>query len=441
MEFLQKIAFAQGILGFRCRQSWLCSAFGCPFFKCAYGAELMRNSLHFAACLLGFTCLAQGATVPRFFGASPGSLERAKARLAAGDKEVTAAVKRLVKDADKTLSEVPPSVMDKTKTPPSGNKHDYISLAPYFWPDPSKRNGLPYVRKDGKVNPESKDPAINDSTRVMMMGKCVETLALAYYFTGKQDYAAHAAKFVRTWFLDPQTRMTPHLNFGQAVLGKNEGRGEGILEGRNIAIAADAVGLLAGSEAWKSSDQAELDKWLGSYLRWLLTSPIGHAERGAKNNHGSWFDAQVARLALCLGHPEETAKFAKDAMRDRVAVQIGKDGREPLELARTASFSYSWFNMEALSELATMGQYVGVDLWHFSNAKTGGLSAAYRYMLPYVDVPPTDWPHEQIKEKKEKDFLHLLHEAALALDAPELEAVASKYDDHASARYRLLFLK
>ncbi len=387
------------------------------------------------------TCLAHAETKPRFFGAKQGSLEKAKAKIAAGDKDFVAALKRLVKDADKALQETPPSVTEKSKLPPSRDKHDYISLAPYFWPDPTKRNGLPYIRKDGKVNPDSKDPDLNDAPRVAAMGKAIETLALAYYFTGKAEYAAHAAKFARTWFLDPETKMNPHLKFGQAVMGKNDGRGEGILEGRNIGIAVDALGLLAGSEAWKASDQAELDKWLTSYLRWLMTSPTGKDEHSSKNNHGSWFDAQTARLAMCLNRPDMATKIIKDVMRERIPVQIEKDGKQPMELARTASFSYCWFNIEALTELATIGEYVGVDLWKYSASNGRGLKRAIDFMLPYVDVPASEWPYEQIKEKKESGYLQILREAALAYDDEKIEAIVAKYEDARTSRFQLLFVK
>lgn len=65
----------------------------------------------------------------------------------------------------------------------------------------------------------------------------METLALAYHFTGNEAYAAHAAKCLRVRFLDPATRMNPHLNFAQAVPGKNTGRAAGVLEGRNLVNA------------------------------------------------------------------------------------------------------------------------------------------------------------------------------------------------------------
>ncbi|MEI9974387.1 MAG: alginate lyase family protein [Ignavibacteriota bacterium] len=40
----------------------------------------------------------------------------------------------------------PYSVVQKSRVPPSGDKHDYLSQAPYWWPDPAKPDGLPYIR-------------------------------------------------------------------------------------------------------------------------------------------------------------------------------------------------------------------------------------------------------------------------------------------------------
>jgi len=387
--------------------------------------------------------LASAQSGPRFFAARPGSLVEAKKRIAAGDKDLEPAYKKLIKDADKALQETPPSVMEKTKLPPSRDKHDYISLAPYFWPDPSKRDGLPYIRKDGKTNPDSKLPEQNDVPRLSLMAKSVESLALAYYFTGKPEYAAHAAKFIRTWFLDAATHMNPNFKFAQAVLGENDGRAEGILEARHIAIAADALGLLVGSEAWKPADQQALDKWLTTFVHWLMTSPTGREEHNAKNNHGTWADVTTVRIALCLNRPDIAAKLLKAAQRERIGVQIEKDGSQPLELARTASFSYCWFNIEALSELANLGDHAGVNLWAYTGTGTGGrgLRRAVEYMLPYVDVPAKDWPHEQIKEKKEQDYLPLLRMAALAYSSSEMEGIIEKHANWQTQRFQLLFVK
>lgn len=57
-------------------------------------------------------------------------------------------------EADKLLDSQALSVMMKEKTPASGDKHDYMSQARYYWPDPTKPNGLPYINRDGVSNPE-----------------------------------------------------------------------------------------------------------------------------------------------------------------------------------------------------------------------------------------------------------------------------------------------
>src|ERR1044072_5271844 len=61
---------------------------------------------------------------------------------------------KLERDARKALVSGPFSITSKATTPPSGDKHDYMSQAPYFWPDPQRPNGLPYIRRDGDRNPE-----------------------------------------------------------------------------------------------------------------------------------------------------------------------------------------------------------------------------------------------------------------------------------------------
>lgn len=384
---------------------------------------------------------AGAAESPRFFSAKPGSLVKAHERLAAGDKDLAKALRNLVGDADDALKEKPPTVTAKSKLPPSGDKHDYVSLAPYFWPDPKKKGGLPYIRHDGKVNPESRDERANDGPRIKLMGGTIETLALAYHFTGKEAYAAHAAKFARAWFLDPATRMNPNFKFAQAVLGKNDGRGTGILEARHIADAVDALGLLAGSASWTNPDQRALDTWLNTFLDWMLTSEAGHDERDARNNHGTFFAAQSARLALCVDR-REVARQIIEGGKARIGWQIERDGRQPLELERTTSFSYSRFNLEALCELATLGEHAGVDLWHFQTADGRSIRHGLDFMLPYVDQPAKKWPYQQIKEKHDQsDFLPLLRQAALAYDAPAYEAIIAKYSDARSKRFQLLFIK
>ena len=399
----------------------------------------MKNKILFTLLLVAVGTFARaGELSPRYFGASPGALEKVKAQLAANDPSLQRALKNLVADADEALSAKPPSVVDKSQIPPSGDKHDYMSVAPYYWPDPAKSNGLPYIRHDGKVNPESRVDGY-DHGRMSEMGNTVETLALAYYFTGNETYAAQAAKFLRAWFLDPVTRMNPNLEFAQAVMGENTGRGTGILEGRHVAVAADAAELLAGSPAWTEQDKTEFKAWQEKYLDWLLTSKNGRAESNSKNNHGTWYDVQTMELALVLGKMDVAKQIAETAKQKRIGVQIEADGKQPLELARTAALSYSHFNLEALSTLATLSEYVGVDLWHYKlqNGKFG-MATALDFLLPYAIDPAKEWTYQQIKNFNRVEFTPLLRMAAVAYHEPKYEKLLSSFPDVAGKRFQLL---
>ena len=375
--------------------------------------------------------------VPRYFGVRVGALAEAKARLAGGDPLLQPALKNLVEQADKALQTPPPSVMEKTRTPPSGDKHDYLSLAPYWWPDPSSTNGLPYIRHDGKVNPESREDAV-DLNRNRLMGSTVQTLALAYYFTGKEVYAEHAARCLRTWFLEPATRMNPNLNYAQGVPGVNTGRGTGIIEGLNIAEAADAAGLLAGSSAWMLKDDDALTAWLRTYLDWLLTSKNGLDEAGARNNHGTLYDVQATRLALITGRTDVARQIVEAARQKRIAVQIEPDGRQPLELERTAAFSYSHLNLGGLFMLATLGEHVGVNLWHYQLPDGRGLARALEFLLPYLVDTQKNWPYQQIKDFNRADFAPLLRQAALAYNEPKYEKILESFPQVSPQRLQLL---
>src|SRR4051812_10583275 len=196
----------------------------------------------------------------------PEALAYTKAHLK--EAAVQPAFKALIKAADEAAAATPVAVTDKkTLLPPSNDPHDYFSLSPYWWPDPSKSDGLPYIRRDGVTNPESKRDL--DQPRVAQMGGNVSTLALAWYFTGDERYARRAGQQLRAWFIDPATRMTPHLRFSQLVRGNPEERGSGIIDTRWFIEAVDASELLEGAPGWSGADQQALRRWMADYLGWL----------------------------------------------------------------------------------------------------------------------------------------------------------------------------
>lgn len=375
--------------------------------------------------LAGVVCIMAGCghrkeTPARVFGMSGRSLEQSRQAIGRGDARFVTAQASLREQAKRGLEVRPVSVMDKSATPPSGDKHDFRSLAPYWWPDPSKAGGLPYIRRDGEINPESRGKG-SDRPAIETMSANVTTLALAWYFTGHEPYARHAAMMLRVWFLNPETRMNPHLKYGQGIPGMVDGRGIGIIDTQSLPQVLDAAGLLGSYEGWNTQDQEGMRAWAAAYLEWLRNSELGKKESKEQNNHGTWYDVQVASLALFVERREVARAVIEAAKERRIARQVMPDGSQPLELARTRSLDYSIFNLRAMVALAEMGERVGVDLWGYQTPEGAGLRAALDFLAPYAD-PAKKWPHEQIIEAApfvRRDMPYLLRRAAIAYHAPQ----------------------
>jgi hypothetical protein len=350
------------------------------------------------------------------------ALALAKQQVEAGDPRITPAYEELLRDARRALREPLLTVTARTvMVAPSGDKHDYLSLSPYWWPDTTKPNGLPYIRRDGVTNPESKTDL--DQPRVAKLGQVMQALGLAYYLTGDEAYAARATMQLRSWFLDSATRMNPHLRFAQLVRGDPRERGSGIIDTRWFMEVVDAVGLIQGSKSWTPDDQQALRDWFRQYLTWLRTSPNGAHEFKAVNNHGSWFAAQTAAYALFVGDTAAAGEII-EGIKPRIGSQIQPDGQQPIELERTMSMHYSSFNAEALSRLAEMGRHVGIDLWHYEAPSGASLKRAIDHIVPHIGSTST-WPGRQIREVEiETLLIHLRRAATIYGDAKYEAALA-----------------
>jgi|GEM_PF-417602 len=321
--------------------------------------------------------------LPRTILARPELLRETGHLIREGNVHILPAYRALIRSADSALRIGPFTVMQKSTVPPSGDKHDYLSLAPYWWPDSTKPNGLPYIQRDGQMNPQTRID--HDGLRFGAMTNAVEALALAYWFTGDERYPARAALLVRTWFIDPATRMNPNLRFAQAIPGVTEGRGIGILDLRAFPRLLDALRLMDASSSWTRNDADAFNSWCRTYLSWLLESSNGKEERGQRNNHGTLYDMQAASIALFLGDSTIARELLISSARQRVDSQIASNGSQPLELERTRPIHYSLFNLDAFTQLAEMGRHVGFDLWHYPGAK-GDVIKALRFVALYADT-------------------------------------------------------
>ena len=372
---------------------------------------MLKFNVAIVICLLVYCVpeFTRAQTPPRVFILNAKLLNKVKARTQSGDKEIVPALSKLREDAQKALTVGPFSVTTKTVTPPSGDKRDYMSQAPYFWPDPKSSSGLPYIRRDGERNPEINK--INNHRVLDEMQAAVETLALAYYFDRDEKYASKTTELLRAFFLDPTTRMNPNLEYAQGIPGINTGRGIGLIETRGLTRVVDAIGLLAGSEAWTVADQRGMEDWFGNFLKWMLESKNGRDESAARNNHGTYYDLQVASFALFINKTRLARDVLETAKKKRIALQIEPDGRQLLELARTRAWGYSVGNLDGLMSLARIAENVGVDLWNYRTHDGRSIREALKFPIPFA-LGEKKWPYQQLGEWPPQTLFPLVRRAA-----------------------------
>ena len=322
-------------------------------------------------------------------------LSQVKLAIREKDNDFLPAYKSLIKAADKALKEGSFSVMTKKQVAVSNNKHDYLSLAPYWWPDPSKDDGLPWVRKDGKINPLTRGQNVDEPVKDKMINN-VKILSLAYFFSGDNTYAKKTKELLKVWFVDKETRMNPNLNYAQGVPGSSTGRCFGIIEFSGITHIITAIEILELNNSLEPNLGNELKAWLKSYLNWLQTSELGQLEKSRKNNHATLYEVQVVALLLFLNRIEEARNILSSVVEKLVEPQIEADGKQPHELQRTKSLTYSILNLTGLSKLAFFGRKDGVqiDIWNY-RSNTGDLQKAYDYLLPFLKTPD-QWSFKQL---------------------------------------------
>jgi hypothetical protein len=339
--------------------------------------------------------------------------------------EAKAMATKIVKEADKRLIKPVITITENENLQASRDPHDYFSTARYYWPDPSKPDGLPYIRKDGETNPEHNE--VSDEKKLNEMIHAVEYLSLAYFLTGEERYAEETGRFLRGFFLDPATRMNPNMNYSQSVPGGVEGRGSGVIDSREFMRIADFLALISKSSSWSDQDRAAMKAWWTEYAQWLQMSKIGLEEKKATNNHGAVYDVQLAAVLVMAGKEDEAKKVLGESLPARLDSQITPEGKQPRELARTKSWSYSCFNLKNICKGAVMARSLSVDLWsHEGEGGRGSLRKAMLYLVPFLKNPDA-WPEKQITKFDSKEARYWLDVGSVVYEEEAIRSAQKEF--------------
>lgn len=381
------------------------------------------------------TCSAALGAGPLLWRSGPLAATKAAVKVKAAG--VMPAYYALLADAEAALSQGPYSVTHKPSPPPGGDLNDYWSLAPYWWPDKKKKNGLPYVQRDGEVNPERNGDGF-DRPRSLKMSKSVTALALAAYLSDDKRYGMHAAKLLHTWFVDPKTHMRPQLRYAQSIPGRTDGRAIGIIDTATYMELVDAILLLDSVGGLEPALVASLRGWFKDYVTWLTRNEMALEERAKRNNHGTFYDAQVTTFGLFSFQCGLAKRVVKDTQL-RIDSQVLKDGQMPLELKRTRSLHYMVFNTQAFLAIARLNEHIGGNLYAYRSPTGASIFSPIQYMLPYASRPQ-DWPHEDIRRAAAaKELWRLLRELRLISDSPAIAKAVAGSPSH-DAKDRILLL-
>ena len=309
-------------------------------------------------------------------------------------KKSIAADKRLKREledlAEEYMMTEPMSVTFHKSPAVSGNIHDYFSEGPYWWPD-EKNPGGPYIRRDGEVNPDTFNYHKDDLSKLC---RAVCVLAQAGLYLERESYYQKAMELIQVWFLDEKTKMAPHLEYAQAIRGKCDGRGIGIID------TAECVMLIYGANIIEMAglypkEMAGLKAWFADYVTWLNTSEKGLAEKHYFNNHANWWNTQVAAYCAFIGNEALLKECFEKYRNDILVNQVDEKGVFIDEVTRTRSYSYTIYNMTACAIICEVAYYRGIDLWNYVAENGHSLRKCVEFFTPYYENLFL-WSYEQI---------------------------------------------
>lgn len=291
-------------------------------------------------------------------------------------------------EADWAMQQQPITVTASSCPRSSGGKNDFYSEGDYWWPDPNNPDG-PYIQKDGQSNP---DNFVDHRRAMIRFSQVVAGLISAWQITGNKEYADHAIAHLRAWFIHPETRMNPNLQYAQAIKGKVTGRGIGIIDTIHLIEVAQAVLIMIENKIIDDKTAKGVQQWFRDYVKWLQEHPYGKTEMEAKNNHGTCWVMQVAAFAT-LTKDEAVLEFCRK--RYEVVLlpeQMAADGSFPLELERTKPYSYSIFNLDAMTMICQILSTQKRNLWQYTTTDGKNIRKGIAFLYPYLKAKAT-WPY------------------------------------------------
>ena len=305
-------------------------------------------------------------------------IEDIRARVDAGEEPWQSAYEQMMAAANEALGHEPYSITSNGG-PEEG--HAYETQRPYCgW---TAVDGEKPDCRDGQINPQADR---QDYEGAIALGKDVSTLGLAYALTQESQYAEKILSFIRTWCLDPQTRMTPKYTN----------------QSSKIELSITIPGLFYGADlaynyaAWPEQEKAGFENW----VREMTESALGWDR---KNNFENWRVNFIAAAGALLKE-ESFLNYAFGRYKELIPLQINRRGQLVEELDRTTSLSYALYALNAMTQTAEVARHQGLNLYDYVSDQDIGLKLVADYHAEFAASRDAEgWPKEQISPLKAND--------------------------------------
>lgn len=295
---------------------------------------------------------------------------------------------RVINAADSYLDSTVETVTSTVSERSEGGAHDYYSEGDYWWPDPDNPDG-PYIRRDGKSNPNN---FLAHRKAMRRLSKMVPSLVAAYVIEQDEKYAEEAIKHLRAWFINEETKMNPNLRYSQAIKGRVTGRSIGIIDTIHLVEVAQAIKVLGDKGYLPEDDKEGLHQWFSNYLNWLTNSEFGIEEKTHGNNHSTAWALQAAAFAR-LVDDEKVIQECRELYKNHLLPdQMDTDGSFPQELDRTKPYGYSLFNLDIMVSLVHIISDNEHNLWNYKTADGKTVAKSLEFMYPYIKDKES-WPY------------------------------------------------
>lgn len=272
----------------------------------------------------------------------------------------------------------------------AGGVHDFYSEGDYWWPNPVSPDSA-YIRRDGQTNP---DNFVAHRHAMIRLSTLVGDLTSAWIITKEEKYITEALKHIRAWFIDPETRMNPDLQYAQAIKGITTGRGIGIIDTIHLLEVVQSLIVMEQEGMLPNEDAVATKDWFAKYLYWLTNHPYGKEEMNAKNNHGTCWVMQAAQFAKYTGNTEILDFCRQRYQTVLLPAQMAADGSFPLELKRTKPYGYSLFNLDAMATVCHILTDEHHPLWQYATEDGRNMQKAVAWLFPYIK-DKSAWPYEK----------------------------------------------